>query len=339
MYRGNRFTQTTTSDRTPVWFTVGITGVLFVVIACGVRGGDKKKVGPDTVTTTKDSTPTQPTGAVKPIDSAGGHIVPQNVTLASAEGAYNERHYVEATEAFDAYVENHPKNAYGHYMLGLSAWKSGDLPRAREAFEESLALDSTNVKTLLNLGRVLLDQGSAKDALERIGAAVQLDTGSAEARRMMGRVQVALGQRDSALVSYKLALSIDPSDSWSMNNLGLILIDEGRYDEALPPLARAVELRPEAPAFANNLGVALERTGHFTEAADAYNAALKSDSTYTKAKVSLARVEGKTNDSTTTAVDVTALAQKFNDEIQSAREQRVMAKVTVKPDSVKDPER
>lgn len=337
MYRGNRFTQPK-SDRTPIWFTVGITGVLFTVIACGVRATDKKKVGPDTVTTTtKDSTPIQPTAAGKVIDA--GHIVPQNVTLASAEGSYNERHYVEATEAFDAYVESHPKNAYGHYMLGLSAWKSGDLPRAREAFEESLVLDSTNVKTLLNLGRVLLDQGSAKDALERIGAAVELDTGSAEARRMMGRVQVALGQRDSAIVSYKLALTIDPSDSWSMNNLGLILIDEGRYDEALPPLARAVELRPEAPAFANNLGVALERTGHFAEATDAYNAALKADSTYAKAKVSLARVESKSNDSTATAVDVTVLAQKFNEEIQSAREQRVMAKVTVKPDSVKDPEK
>ena len=108
-------------------------------------------------------------------------------------------------------------------MLGLSAWKSGDLERRARAFERSLELDSTNVKTLLNLGRVLLEQGQADDALVRIGAAIELDTGSAEAHRMMGRVQSARGQRDSAMASYRVALSIDPADSWSMNNLGLLL--------------------------------------------------------------------------------------------------------------------
>lgn len=341
MYRGNRFTQATKSDRVPVAITLGVSLMLVVGIACGVRSGDKNKTGDSTVTTGQ----TTPTASPKPavadntIDSANGHIVPQNVTFGAAEAAFTKHHYAEATESFDSYVQRHPKNAYAHYMLGLSAWKSGDLERARIAFERSLELDSTNVKTLLNLGRVLLDQGNADDAWERVSTAVSLDTTSAEVRRMMGRVETARGERDSAITSYRVALSIDSADSWSMNNLGLLLIDEGRYSEALPPLARAVELRPEAPAFANNLGVALERTGHPVAAAEAYRAALKSDSTYAKAQVSLARVEGKTDDSTATPVDVTVLTKSFNDELQKAREQRVMAKVTVKPDSVQDPQR
>jgi Tfp pilus assembly protein PilF len=190
------------------------------------------------------------------------------------------------------------------------------------------------VKTLLNLGRVLLDQGQADDAMVRIAAAIQLDTGSAEARRMMGRVQTTRGQRDSAIASYRIALSIDPADSWSMNNLGLLLIDQGRYEEALPPLARAVELRPEAPAFANNLGAALERTGHLRAAADAFRAALTADSSYTKASHSLARVEGKTS-SDSTSIDVSALAAAFNQEVQTARQTRLATKggVVTRPDS------
>jgi Tfp pilus assembly protein PilF len=331
MYRADRFSRVNHSDRAPVVFTVIISAVLLVAIACGVR--NDKKTGDTTVTAVAPQAAPATTPTANGTVSESGHVVPENVTFASAEAAYDKRHFVEATESFDAYVERHPGNAYGHYMLGLSAWKSGDLPRARAALERSLEIDSTNVKTLLNLGRVLLDQGDANDALSRIAAAASIDTGSAEVQRMMGRVQVARGERDSAVVAYRLALSLDPSDSWSMNNLGLVLIDQGRYEEALPPLARAVELRPESPAFANNLGVALERTGHSTAAADAYRAALKADSSYTKASTSLARVDGKAD---TTTIDVGELATKFNDELQSVREQR-LAKATIKPDSVKTP--
>ena len=248
------------------------------------------------------------------------------MSFASAESAFKERKYAEAEQSFGIYVERHPNNAFGYYMLGLSAWKNGEPERAREALEKSFALDSTNVKTLLNLGRVLLEQGKPEEARGRVEAAAALDTGSAEVHRVMARVQNALGQRDSAEASYRLALSIDPTDSWSMNNLGLLLIDQGRFEEALGPLARAVELRPDAPAFANNLGVALERTGHPGSAAIAYQSALDADSTYTKAQTSLARVYGMPDEM---PIDVAQLASQFKDSIETSPHVQVSVKSTV----------
>jgi Tfp pilus assembly protein PilF len=323
MYRSDRYARVNHSDFGPTLLIVCTGVALGTLMAC--NRGQNKTASNDTVS------------AVAPQSAVAGEVVdtpkvPVIVTLASAQDAYTKRQYQEATDAFDVYVLDHPDNAFGHYMLGLSAWKSGDLEKARTAFERSLELDSTNVKTLLNLGRVLLDQGKFDDAFGRVSTAVALDSTSAEVHRMMGRVQASRGERDSAMTSYRVALSMDPADSWSMNNLGLLLIEQGRYEEALMPLARAVELRPEAPAFANNLGIALERSGHPSAAAEAYRTALKADSTYTKAATSLARVDGKT-DSTT--VDVSGLAAAFNLEIQTAREARVMAK---KPDSTKVPE-
>lgn len=331
MYRADRFSRIDHPDRGPILITITALSILAVAFACVARG-DKK------IDTPVSST----SPAVAPKLAVAGEVadsqhVPQVVTFADARGAYNKRHYREATESFDNYVQTHPKNAFGLYMLGLSAWKSGDLARARDAFERSLTIDSANVKALLNLGRVLLEQGKPNEALERVNAAVALDSGSADAQRMMARVQSALGQRDSAEASYRIALSIDPTDSWSMNNLGLLLIEQGRYEEALPPLARAVELRPEAPAFANNLGVALERTGHAGAAAEAYRAALKADSTYSKASRSLARVE-TVSDQSTELVDVSALASAYKQQLETERQTRV-AKGVVKPDSVKTPNR
>ena len=327
MYRVVRSINVNTTPRGPLVFVLFTVAVVAIASACGTEGDETK-------TTTPPSSTAQP--AISPPAVVARPTSLQPVTFASAQALYAKRQYREASESFADYAESHPNNPFGHYMLGLSAWKSGDLDVARGAFERSLALDSTNVKALLNLGRVLLDQGKLNDAFVRVGAAIKLDSGSADAHRMMGRVQSARGEHDSAMTSYRFALSIDPTDSWSMNNLGLLLIGQGRYEEALSPLARAVALRPEAPAFANNLGVALERTGHPSAAADAFRTALKADSTYAKAARSLARVEGKT-DSTT--VDVGALAVAFNDEIQAARQTRVVAKNVVKPESVKPPER
>ena len=325
MYRANQVSRFNNSSRTPVIVTSIALSIVAIISAC-VSRGEKKHV--DTTVST------QPPAVVTPQSSpelASGEVDSARtgspvVTFASAQTAYTQRKYANAQQSFGAYVERHPKNAYGYYMLGLSAWKNGDLDRAREALEQSLTLDSTNVKTLLNLGRVLLDQGQPKEALLRIESAVALDSGSAEVHRMMARVQTALGDRDSAEASYRLALSIDPSDSWSMNNLGLLLIDEGRYDEALPPLARAVELRPEAPAFANNLGVALERTGHPGSAALAYQSALAADSTYTKAQTSLARVYGMPDEM---PIDVAQLAAQFKDSLEASSQLRLSVKSTV----------
>lgn len=329
MYRADRFSKESHSERAPmVLATLVAAGWLALGVACAA--GEKDKQNESVAKTTAPTVAPQPAVAGEVIDS--GTVVAQNVTLASAQEIYRKHHYVEATESFDSYVQRHPDNSFALYMLGLSAWKSGDLERARSALEQSLALDSTNVKTLLNLGRVLLDDGQPDEARVRVATAAQLDSNSAEVQRMMARVQATSGQRDSAIASYRLALSIDPADSWSMNNLGLLFIDQGRYAEALPPLARAVELRPDAPVFQNNLGVALERTGHPAAAVEAYRAALKNDSTYTKASISLARVEGTMSDSTVDVVDLGALAQAFNEEIQTARQTRLMAKVPVKPE-------
>src|SRR5688572_16431871 len=144
----------------------------------------------------------------------------ENVTYEEAESTFTSRRYGEATEMFAAYVTRRPRNPWGHYMLGLSAWKSGQLPRARESFERAIELDPSHVKSLLNLSRVLLELKEPGEASERVLAALQIDSTSAEVHRLMGRVQTALGDSEGAIESYRSALVLDAHDVWAMNNMG-----------------------------------------------------------------------------------------------------------------------
>jgi tetratricopeptide (TPR) repeat protein len=229
------------------------------------------------------------------------------------------------------YTDRKDENPWGYYMLGLSAWKSGNNERAKEAFTRALELDPRHVKSYLNLGRVLLEMGEPLEALEKARTALEIDPESSVAYRLKGRVFREIRQRPQAIESYRRAIQIDNEDAWSMNNLGLVYIEQELFDKALPPLARAAELMPDNAIFHNNLGMALERTGHFRAAERAYEVAVSIDDRYEKATANLDRIAAVVQDADMEPVDLETVAQGFVDEIGSWGDTVVAGK---RPDSV-----
>lgn len=240
---------------------------------------------------------------------------PREVTFEEAEAAYNERRYSDAVDLFTHYTERKSENPWGHYMLGLSAWKAGDYEIAEKAFNKSLELDPEHVKSWINLGRVLLDTERPGEAFAAIDEALALDPQSNAAYRLRGRAYYQMGQPQYAIDMYRKAIQFDDRDAWSMNNMALIFIEQGLFYDALPPLARALEIRSDIPVFHNNLGMALEHTGRFRAAEDAYASAVALDDSYDKAVDNLARVEEVREDLGYDPVDFAALAQSFVEEI------------------------
>jgi predicted Zn-dependent protease len=294
------------------WFALAAA----VTLAAGCGRSDK----PETTSSAGASTPVV-TGSSRGTDSVTGtRPTVETVTYERAESIFGSGDYSEAARLFSIYAEGKPENPWGHYMLGLSAWKSGDHERALSAFDRSLELDSTHRKSLFNSSRVLLEMDRAQEALERIEKGLEQEPQSNEGLRLLGRARHELGRVDEAIEAYQRALVADDRDVWSMNNLGLIYIEQGRSQEAIPPLARAVQLKSTAPVFQNNLGIALERSGFPVAAAEAYEAAITADSTYSKAAVSLARVTEGGQEPESEPVDLGALAQQFQSEIEAWRE-------------------
>ena len=263
-----------------------------VFLATFVGAGCSKKDEPYQARTAES----QPTARVTPVSITDAPnstpTVAGPVTFADGEAAYNAGNYTVATKVFEQYTGQRPENAWGHFMLGLSAWKSGDLQKAETALEDALRIDPEHLKSLVNLSRVLLDEQRFDDALLRLTAAGEIDPNSAEVHRLLGRTYKGQGKVDDAVTAYRRAIELDSEDAWSMNNLGLLFLEQGRTDDALPLLARAVQLKKDVAMFHNNLGMALEHTGRFAAAGAEYKSALTADPKYAKAENNLTRVEG-----------------------------------------------
>ena len=213
------------------------------------------------------------------------------VSFVDAETAYRDRRYSEAAVLFGRCVERYPEVPWGHFMLGLSCWKDGDLAKAESSFGRVLSIAPDHLKGLQNLSRVLIEQGRVDEASDLLRVAVDVDRASNVTYRLLGRVFSIQGHEDEAVDAYWQAIILEGEDGWAMNNMALILIEHGRHDEAVSALARAVTLRNDVASFHNNLGIALERVGYFSLAASAYRSALLADPEYDKATQNLARLE------------------------------------------------
>jgi tetratricopeptide (TPR) repeat protein len=233
------------------------------------------------------------------------------VTYEEADSAYRDGRYDDAVRLFSRYIETKPDNPFGHYMLGLSAWKSRDHARAESAFQRAMALDPDHVKSYLNLARVLLEVSRPEDALARVDTALGLDPLNNVAHRLRARALDGLDRADEAIDEYRQAIGLDETDVWSMNNLGVLYLELGWPEEALYPLSRAVTLDTTQAVLFNNLGMALEHTGHWAQAADVYRRAAAVDSTHARAIANLARVDGRPDDPRVPPVDLALLAQEF----------------------------
>ena len=284
----------------------------YVIAACNDRTPDQARASEPV----SKPTSTVPVSNVSTTSSEKPALVISGpVTFELADSAYRGRRYDDATTLFKAYTESRPNNGWGFYMLGLSAWKSGDREQAESAFVQALAIDSTHVKSHLNLSRVLLEEGKTDSALVHIEQAIALDSTSSEPRRLQGRAFEAQGKTDDAIVAYQRAIVTDDSDTWAMNNLGMLYVRVGRYEDAIGPLARANEIADKVATFRNNLGMALELTGRFEQSAEQYRAAVAIEGTYGKAVSNLQRVELVKQDPSITPVDLTERSKQFQDEI------------------------
>jgi len=230
-----------------------------------------------------------------------------------------EGRYDEGMKDFRAALGLAPDNALARLNLGWALSKCGRREEALAELNRTLETNGTMPDALLNRAAIYLSSDKPKEAARDLEKALRHGEGSAKAYALLGSALIADGRKEDAAKAFSRAVEGDPSNPDYLHGYGMSLMaagkfaeaeeafsnalaarpDEakfygargtcsllaGKYGEAERDLSNSLALAPGNPAVLNNRASAYEKLEQPEKALADYNAALKADTNYEKARL------------------------------------------------------
>lgn len=135
------------------------------------------------------------------------------------------------------------------WEMANESYMAGDLDRALQSVNNSLALNPSVSKSHVLRGKILLELGRLEEARDSLLRAEIIRPNTIEAQYFLGIISERLGQDEEALGYYQRAADLDPAEAMYAVAAAELLIDLGRLDEA------KAYLDERSNVFGNNAGV------------------------------------------------------------------------------------
>ncbi|MCP3957846.1 MAG: tetratricopeptide repeat protein [bacterium] len=203
-----------------------------------------------------------------------------------------------------------PEDPQWPYFLGHVRRRRGETEAAVASFEETLALQGTDVPTLVWLGRLLVERNLADDAEPYLTSALGLDPSCAPALFLLGQIAAQRQDHEEAVRRYEQALALQPEASrihyplaQAYRALGDVERAEAhlklRGDEQVAladPLLSALSGLARDSRRLEQQGVELFQARRFAEAAERLREAVETDPDNVSARLNLGSALGAMGD-------------------------------------------
>jgi len=155
--------------------------------------------------------------------------------------------------------------------------RSGQLGKARVAYERILRSDANQPDALHFLGMLFHQQGRSDVAVRLIRQAIDVSPDYPAAHQNLGNIYQAGGKPAEALECYRIANALNPTDADVLSNMCIVLKYLDRVDESIETGLRATRLEPGNKLAWLSLANALKRVRKYGEAIECYEKALEVD--------------------------------------------------------------
>ena len=143
--------------------------------------------------------------------------------VSTGNGLYCKADYAGAIAKYQEAIDEDATYPPAWGNKALAHARLGEFVEAETACEEAVALAPTDVRYLVNQGKILAVQGKYEEAIVAFAAALELDPAHKQALFNRGWCQDELGEGDAARADYEAALLVDSNYAKAM--LGLALLD------------------------------------------------------------------------------------------------------------------
>lgn len=203
--------------------------------------------------------------------------------------------FKKAEKAFEQAVALDPRDARTLTALGQVQEQLGMLPELIETFRKVIELDPRSAEAHENLGIALGDRTDLAAALKESSIATRLAPGSASAHFLRGRVLSDLGRHGEARDEFRKTLDIAPENAEALYHWAALEADEGNTMIQGNLLKRYLRLRPDQATAFDQLGDVLEEEHRESEAVAAWRRAIALNPRYSGAIYSLAHALRRTD--------------------------------------------
>jgi len=190
---------------------------------------------------------------------------------------YNERNFDTVFSLYSQVLRIDPHNYQTLYNVGCMLEQKGQLQKAQEYFERSIAMNPTYASPYRELGRVHQKMGRDSAAMNAFMAAFQCNPSDWHNSFALGQALFDKHKLDSAKVMFQRALSLCfGPDCWAIHNdLGLTHLQNNDPKEAISHFLEAIRLDSTSWLPYRNLGTALLRLGKPHDATTAFSIAIR----------------------------------------------------------------
>jgi tetratricopeptide (TPR) repeat protein len=155
-----------------------------------------------------------------------------------------QERYADALPYLKAAVELKPTHARAAALYGDALLHTGDKTRARQLYDESLALDPNVAATLAASGRLAIEEKNYALAEKQLVHAVEVNPTDQATRLELARAYELDGKPDRAAEVYRAYLEEDPNFAPAHRRLGSILVQQKNLDGAIAEFETAARLAP-----------------------------------------------------------------------------------------------
>jgi tetratricopeptide (TPR) repeat protein len=176
-----------------------------------------------------------------------------------------------ATRASGELAQTQPNSYQAHELNGEALEIQGKWDQAAKEYQWVLKRNPSLPGIHYRIGRILLSKqgytpAEAEKAKEEFQEELAIDPSNAGAEYVLGELARQAQQWDDAIQHFSRAAKLDVGFGDAFLGLGASLVATKQFSEAIPPLETAVRLQPQNPASHYNLAMAYSRTGHKQEA-------------------------------------------------------------------------
>ena len=176
----------------------------------------------------------------------------------------------DAAKALDRGIRLAPRNAQAHALRGFLLAAQNQIGKARESFDEAIALDGALGNAWLGRGLTSIRKGHEEEGRRDMQIAAALEPNRSILRSYLGKAFSQVGNKAKANLELERGQKLDPNDPTPWLYSAIQRKQENRYNEAVDDLEKSLALNDDRRVYRSQFLLDQDRAVRGTNLASIY---------------------------------------------------------------------